>query len=263
MNTQVKKFLSAPTAAVLIVLLTVFAAIAGAQITPLSALAVRGLTQDEINTYQLPATTERSGGLATIAVGQATYLGALLDITIPANQIAGVTWALTAPANSNAALNSSPLGNNLPAFEPSDRLIYQVAGRQLLRPDVPGIYTVTATITTVGAGTATVSQMLTASTYRGIQACSGCHANGTASTDWSMVNSWQNTLHASIFTNGINGADGQSYGPSCWGCHTVGYDTNATVANGGFSQIMAQLNWTPPAVLQAGNFAAMPAALQT
>jgi hypothetical protein len=32
--------------------------------------------------------------------------------------------------------------------------------------------------------------------------------------------------------------------------------------NGGFDKIMAQLKWTPPAVLQPGNFEAMPAALK-
>ena len=261
MKTYFKKFLSAPTAAVLIVLLAVCAATGSAQ-TPVSQLAVRALSQDDIGTYKLPATTERSGGLATIGLGQATYLDALLDITIPANQIAGVTWALTSPANSAAALTDSPLDGTVPPYEPSDRLIYQVAGRKLLRADVAGVYTVTATITTVGAGTATVSRMLTASTYMGIQACSLCHSNGPGSTDWSMVNSWQNTLHAEIFKDGINGVNGASYGSSCWGCHTVGYDTNSTVANGGFDKIMAQLKWVPPSVLQPGNFEAMPAALK-
>jgi hypothetical protein len=262
MKIQLKKFLSAPTASTLIILLVVCAATGGAQTTPQSQLAVRALSQDDIGTYRLPATTERSGGLATIGLGQATYLDALLDINVPADQIAGVTWALTKPANSTAVLTESPLGNNVPPYEPSDRLIFQVAGRQLLRADVAGVYTVTATITTVGAGTVTVSRMLTASTYVGVGACSLCHSNGPGSTDWSMVNSWQKTLHAEIFKDGIDGVNGASYGSSCWGCHTVGYDTTATMPNGGFDKIMAQLNWTPPTVLQPGNFAAMPAALK-
>ena len=36
----------------------------------------------------------------------------------------------------------------MPVFLPSDRLIYQVAGRMLLRPDMAGHYTVTVTIAT-------------------------------------------------------------------------------------------------------------------
>jgi hypothetical protein len=262
MKIQLKKFLSAPTAVTLMILLLVCAATGGAQTTLQSQLAVRALSQDDIGNYKLPATTERSGGLATIGLGQATYLDALLDINVPSDQIAGVAWALTKPANSNAVLTDSPLGSNVPAYEPSDRLIFQVAGRQMLRADVAGVYTVTATITTVGAGTVTVSRMLTASTYVGVGACSLCHSNGPASTDWSMVNSWQKTLHAEIFKDGINGANGASYGSSCWGCHTVGYDTTATMPNGGFDKIMAQLKWTPPTVLQPGNFEAMPAALK-
>src|SRR5579864_3436850 len=120
MNTHMKMFLSAHTAAILIALLIACAATGSAQTTLPSQLAVRALSQDDIGTYKLPATTERSGGLATIGLGQAAYLDALLDITVPADQIASVTWALTQPANSTAVLTDSPLGNNVPAYEPSD-----------------------------------------------------------------------------------------------------------------------------------------------
>src|SRR5579862_8064749 len=131
MKIQLKRILSTPTAALLIVLLAVCVATGGAQTTLLSQLAVRALSQDDIGTYKLPATTERSGGLSTIGLGQATYLDALLDVNVPPDQIAGVTWALTSPAGSNAALTDSPLDKTVPAYEPSDRLIYQVAGRKL------------------------------------------------------------------------------------------------------------------------------------
>ena len=77
-----------------------------------------------------------------------------------------------------------------------------------------------------------------------------------------MVNAWSKTLHAEIFKDGINGLNGSSYGPSCWGCHTVGYDASATMPDGSFDDVMKQLGWAPPAVLQPGNFEAMPAALQ-
>jgi hypothetical protein len=235
-----------------------------AQTTLQAQLVNRPVTPDEITAYALPATTETSGGLTTVGVGQPAYLEADVDINVPASQISGVTWSLTSkPGGSNAVLSNDPLGAGVPVFLPSDRLIYQVAARQLLRPDVPGIYNISATITTAGSGVATVELMVTASTYMGVGACSQCHANGPAGTTWSMVNDWSTTAHSSIFANNINGVGGRtSYPSTCWSCHTVGFDTNATANNNGFSQLMAQLGWVAPTVLKPGNFAAMPAALQ-
>jgi hypothetical protein len=255
----------------LLVMLIALAAVPvlSGQTTLLAQLATRAVNHDEITNYKLPATTEVSAGISTIAVGQPVYLEAQVDISVPANQITGVTWKLTSkPGNSKATFTDSPLGANVPIYEPSDRLIYQVAGRTLLRPDVTGTYTVTATITTSANGAATTSQTLTASTYMGIAACSRCHSNGTPGTPWSMANAWSKTLHSEIFTDSINGAGASvngvpyPYTSACWGCHTVGYDTANTAPDGSFNEIMAQLGWTAPTVLKAGNFAAMPAALQ-
>src|SRR5262249_14378898 len=139
---------------------------------------------------------------------------------------------------------------------------FQVAGRKLLRPDLPGIYDVTVTITTAGSGTAIVSKMITASTYVGVQACSLCHSSGPKNTPWSMVEAWSKTSHSEIFKDNINGADGTTYPATCWGCHTVGYDTNKSAANGGFDDVMAKLGWQPPATMQPGNWDAVPKALQ-
>ncbi len=141
------------------------------------------MTPDDIAAYNLPATTENSGGLTTVGLGQPAYLEADVDIKVPASQISSVTWTLASkPAGSNAVLADNPLGSNVPVFLPSDRLTYQVAGRKLLRPDVAGIYNINATITTAGSGVATVAVMITASSYMGISACSQCHANGPAGT---------------------------------------------------------------------------------
>jgi hypothetical protein len=209
--------------------------------------------------------------LSTVGLGQPVYLEAQVDISVPASQIAGVTWALTQqPSGSTAVLADSPLGANVPIYEPTDQVIYQVAGRKVLRPDVAGVYFVTATVTTVSAGTATVHLMVTGSSYVGIQGCSLCHNNTNAGAPavFSMVAPWSKTLHAQIFSDNIDGKGAivngapYPYTSACWGCHTVGYDANATVANGGFTALMAQLKWTAPTVLQAGNFAAMPKALQ-
>jgi len=266
---RIHKCISTCGTCLLVVLLAALCAANGYAQTPNAQLIVRPMTPDDIAAYSLPAATERSGGLTTVGLGQPAYLEADVDITIPASQISGVTWSLASkPAGSKAVLAADPLGSGVPVFLPSDRLIYQVAGRQLLRPDVAGIYNISATITTAGSGVATVEVMITASSYMGISACSECHANGPAGTTWSMVNDWSTTAHASIFTNSINGNGAKvngvpyPYTAECWLCHTVGFDTSATVPNGGFSALMTQLGWTAPTVLQAGNFAAMPASLQ-
>jgi hypothetical protein len=239
------------------------APILSAQTSLQARLTLRPITRDDLAAYGLPSTMELSGGLSTVGVGQPAHLEADVDIAVAASQIAGVTWTLTSkPANSNAVLQDSPLGNDVPVYEPSDRLIYQVAGRKLLRPDVAGIYNISATITTVGSGVATVTTMVTAGTYMGISTCSLCHSNGPAGTTWSKVNDWSKTLHAEIFKDNINGADGTTYATSCWGCHTVGYDLSATVPNGGFNFVQTQLGWTPPAIMQPGNWDAVPQALQ-
>ncbi|HYL36268.1 MAG TPA: hypothetical protein VEV17_10185 [Bryobacteraceae bacterium] len=253
--------LRAAASVVMAALMAVVAAgTAGAQ-TPNAQLVSRALSQDDMTYYSLSTTLERSGGLSTVGVGQAIYLEADLDNTIPASQIASVTWELTSkPAGSNAAFSDSPLGPNVPVYEPSDRVIFQVAGRTLLRADVPGQYLVKATITTVGAGTVTVSLALTASTYMGIGTCTGCH--GIASSKpWSMVDYWQQTLHSQIFTQGMNGVASDHYAASCLGCHTVGYDTDPNAANGGFDDIAKQLGWVFPTP-GPGVFDALPAALK-
>jgi len=223
-------------------------------------LAARPLTPGDISAYKLPSTTRVSGGLTTVSVGEPLYLEAQIDIGIPAQSIGGVTWTLTTkPANSTAVLSDSPLGSDVPVFERSDRLVYQVAGRKVLRPDVVGPYVVTAIITAGSTGTTTLAQTFIAATYVGKAACTVCLGGGLVEA---MVPSWSQTLHAGIFTQGINGVLGSGYGTGCLGCHTVGYDANATVPNGGFFSLAKQLNWTFPTSLQPTNFDALPAALK-
>ena len=231
-----------------------------AQTTMAPRLVVRALTNGDIANYKLPSTTQISGGLETVGLGEPLYLEVQIDIGIPANQIAGVIWSISdKPSGSTATLTASPLGSNVPIAEPSDRLVYQVAGRQLLRPDIHGMYVVSATVTAGSSGTATLAQTFIAGTYVGVAACSKCHSGGLAAV---IVPSWSQTAHASLFTNGINGVEGTGYGSGCIACHTVGYDANSTVNDGGFSYEATQLGWTFPTVLQVGNFAAMPSTLQ-
>jgi hypothetical protein len=262
MGVRVKQRLPRALAGLLAVALLAVAATTtlSAQTTMAPRLVVRALTNGDIANYNLPSTTQISGGLETVGLGEPLYLEVQVDIGIPAQQIAGVIWSITdKPSGSTATLASSPLGSNVPIAEPSDRLVYQVAGRQLLRPDVHGLYVVSATVTAGSSGTTTLAQTFIAGTYVGISACTKCHNGGLAAV---MVPSWSTTEHASMFTNGINGVDGSEYGSGCISCHTVGYDANSKVNDGGFSYEATQLGWTFPTTLQPGNFAAMPATLQ-
>ena len=231
-------------------------------------LIPRPLTPDEINTLKLPA-LETSGGLTSVGLGQAVYLEADVDIKVPPSQISHVSWSITSkPSGSKAALADSPLGSIVPVFLPSDRSVYQVAARKLFRPDVAGVYNFSATIFTAGSGMATVELMIIGGSYTGIAGCSKCHTNGQPGTIFTIGKSWAKTGHASIFTQNINGQGAQEngkpypYTAECWGCHTVGFDTNATEPNAGFSNLMDILKWTPPTEFQPGNFEAMPKALQ-
>jgi len=233
-----------------------------AQTTTLAPrLAQRAVTNGDIATYKLPSTTQVSGGLGTVGLGEPLYLEVQVDASLAASSLGGVTWAITeAPSGSAAKLAASPLGASVPVAEPSDRLIYQVAGRQLLQPDLHGLYVVTATVTVGGTAT-TLAQSYIAGTYVGVATCTQCHGGGLAQA---MVTPWSKTAHASIFTNVINGTAiaGYTESASCAPCHSVGYDANSSVNDGGFSYLAKQLSWAFPTTGQAGNFQGMPAALQ-
>jgi hypothetical protein len=221
----------------------------------------RPLTPGEIANYKLPADTEVSGGQLTRGVGQPFYLEADVNNAISATNTIAVTWALTdKPAGSMAALTTSPLGTNVPVYGPSDQLVFQAAGRTLLRADVAGQYTVAATITAADGTTTNLTQTLTAGTYMGINTCALCHSGGLVTPN--KVVPWSQTAHAHIFTDGINGVLGSHYSQSCLPCHTVGYDTNTNAVDGGFDDVAKQLGWTFPTSLQPTNFASLPPALQ-
>ena len=236
--------------------------------TPLNAqLVLRPLTPGEVaNTnYSLPASTEVSagsgpGGIVTVPLGEPAYLEADVSIDVAASNIAGVTWTLTnAPVGSAATLQASPLGPQVPVYEPSDQLVYQVAGRKLLRPDVVGQYTVIASIATAGGVTTNLTLTFTAATYMGINTCALCHSGGQGAID--QYNPWSGTAHATIFSKGIDGnlGIGPLYDSRCLPCHTVGYDTNTNAVNGGFDDIANELGWTMPTVITNGNWASIQA----
>ena len=106
-----------------------------------------------------------------------------------------------------------------------------MAGRQLLVPDLHGLYVVSATVTIGGTPTA-LAQSYVGGTYVGVAVCTQCHGGGLAEA---LVTPWSKTAHASVFTDVINGTAiaGDTESASCAACHTVGYDANSTVNDGG------------------------------
>jgi len=196
-----------------------------------------------------------SGGLFTVGLGQPVYLDALVTNGIPASNVLGVTWILTnVPVGSTAALAPSPLGTNVPIYSPADRAVFQLAGRQMFRPDVVGQYTITALVNTNG-GNLVLTRGITGSRYMGLQTCALCHSGGAIADD--KYTTFTNTAHASFFKRAIDGQESSYYASYCISCHVVGYDTNPLAVNGGFDDVAAQVGWTFPTVLTNGNWAAM------
>ncbi len=227
-------------------------------------LKLRPLTPTEIHLYGFTGTNggQVSAGLTTVAIGEPAYLEALVNLGLDPASITKVTWTLAAkPAGSAATILPSPLGTNVPVYNPADQLQYQVAGRALLRPDVVGTYTVTVTIQTANSGSTNLSLNITGATYLGVQTCAACHSGAFAGVP-NIYSSYTNTPHASMFTRAIDGLLSSHYNKSCIVCHTLGYDTNAVAVNGGFDDMATLLGWTFPSVLTNGNWAAMPSQLQ-
>lgn len=219
----------------------------------------RPITPGDKTRYGLASSLEVSAGLNTVGIGTPIYLEAEVSSTIAASNITSVTWSLTTPVGSTAVLGNSPLGANVPVYEPADRTPYQVAARTLLRPDLTGQYTVSAAITISGS-TTNLTKTFTAGTYTGVRVCALCHSGSVEAPD--MYHSWQTTGHSMMFSNGISGYLGSYYSTVCLPCHTVGYDVNTNAVNGGFDDIMAQTGWKFPTILTNSNWSAVPPALQ-
>ncbi len=237
----------------------------GATSAPLpTRLSLRPLTQTEIKppagypNYGLASTIQKSAGLPNTGLGQPFYL----EVQVPTGtKVTNIDWSVTVPTSSTAALTDSPLGANVPLFEPADKLVYDLGGRKLLVPDKTGAYKVTAVVSTDSTNVpVTLTQSLQAGTYKGAEFCLSCH-NGPDNGGASDKTSWTNTLHASMFTRNIDDP-ASGYKSSCIVCHTVGFDTAPKAVNGGFDDVMTLTGWTFPTVLAPGNWAAVPADLQ-
>ena len=236
----------------------------------------RPLTPQEVEAIYidvLPEGTRVGSGLFTVGVGAPIYLEVLVDKD---SVVEGVTWSLDgAPDGSGAELLASPLSDEVPIWSPGDREVHDVAGgsamgRRLLVPDVVGQYSVSAVVDT-GDGSATAIQIFTAATYVGVgivgdnepqfPQCAVCHAD--------MAEAWAGTDHATKLEREINGLGSSHYNGDCVHCHSVGFDESPLAVNGGFDDVATEHGWEFPtddegnALLQGGNFDAMPPEVQT
>ena len=98
---RIPKCISTLSTCLLAVLLVALCAASGYAQTLKAQLTTRAMSRDDIAAYSLPATTELTGGLTTVGLGQPAFLEAEVDITVPPSQISSVTWTLASkPANS-------------------------------------------------------------------------------------------------------------------------------------------------------------------
>lgn len=223
-------------------------------------LQIRPLTPQEVKDYGLTG-VQTGSGLSTVAIGQPAYIDALINLAVTNTDNVTVDWSLTAtPVGAAAVLTESPLGANVPPYKMADRLTTKVAGRTMIRPDLVGQYTISASITSLTSGSTNLTLTLTAGTYLGANTCALCHSGGLIASN--TYAPWLQTAHASAFTKAIDGESTDHFTPNCIKCHVVGFDANTNSANGGFDDIAAQTGWQFPTTLTNGNWAAMPDALK-
>ena len=230
-------------------------------------ITLRPLTPQEIYDYGLTG-VKGASGLSTTPVGEPVYLEVLVNNAVPNADITNVTWTLTArPAGSAAALEASPLGANVPTYKIADRInqsgapVFKVAGRTMLRQDIVGSYTVSASIRTASSGNTNLTQRITASSYLGVNAsCVLCHSGGIIAPN--RYTNWIDTAHAHTFEKAISGQSPDYFSASDLVYRTTGNDGNTNANNGGFDFAATTNGWTFPTSLTGTNWSAMPEGLK-
>ena len=212
----------------------------------------RPLTPQDLTDYSLTNLTQGAAGGLVVHLGGPAYLEALVTKDTVVTQ---VVWSLDSkPGGSASLLTNSPLGGAIPTYDPGDTNDYDVAGRQLLVPDVDGLYVVSVDVMTDTNGTVSATNTVVGSTYIGASQCGICHAT--------QKTAWDATGHAVFFATNISGYGSSYYRESCISCHTVGYDTTPGAVNGGFDDITNSLGWAWPTNLVPTNWTGMDATLQ-
>jgi hypothetical protein len=223
-------------------------------------LQIRPLTPQEVKDYGLTG-IQTASGLSTVAVGQPAYFDLIINAAVTNGEVVSVTWSLTnTPAGSAAGLTNSPLGTNVPPYRMIERTAAKVGGRMMIRPDVPGQYTIKVSVVSLGTGSTNLTRTITAGTYIGAQTCALCHSGGLIASN--TYTPWSMTAHATAFQLAIDGQNTDHFSQNCIKCHAVGFDANTNANNGGFDDVAKQTGWVFPTTFTNGNWAAMPTALK-
>jgi len=248
-----------------------------AALTVVVKIQPRPVTPQDIKTWGLTNTTQKSHGLVNTGVGQPIYLETLVT---KAAAVTNVVWRLTVPTGSVATnLLASPITNGVPPYDIGDQIAYQVASRKVLVPDIVGStlkgdYNVYVTVYTLTNGIVQATNTFFGSKYEGMYGddvslgCETCHYQlPTDNPKLTCVANVALTAHASAFTREINGESGSNFTQSsCASCHVLGYDATAAATNGGFDDVMLQSGWTWPTnlatVAATNNWNLIPSSLQ-
>ncbi len=224
--------------------LLLFAGVVQSQ-TPNAKIEVVGMSPYQFaKHYGSQGSRTATSGLNTVGKGSIVYLDAE---DLNEGTITSVTWSiLSKPVGSVAVIDSASK-------------VFTT-----MKVDSIGQYMVEVSLTTSG-GTAKDTVTINSATYIGVgnfeggtpsyalgQCALGCHS--------ANVDSWTTSVHAVFFKDAIDGTDLRQthYSKTCIGCHTTGYDTNAT--NGGFDDLMKTSGWTFPSTYVDTNFAHLQAA---
>lgn len=186
-----------------------------------------------------------ASGLRSVAKGTYVYLRAWNFGDTAAIQSA--TWTMLVKPSGSAATLAGLTG--LPTW-------------QKFKADLTGTYQVqVSVVTSTGSKDTTVT--LYAATYVGTGGfdnipaafpnCMSCHNGQPTFTD--IFNRWKVTGHATSFKTGISTLN-SGFGPSCFKCHTMGYDHNIVASNNGFDDKAVDLgwNWSSYAPPKPGNW---------
>jgi len=213
-----------PFLAILVISTLVCTALAGAGIEVLT-VSPRLIADDETGFLD-----QRTTGLSNVGLGDKCYLTVRPDN--PDDQLTSIAWFFAGRPASSAA-----------AFQFVDQ------AQTWFIPDRIGEYIVQVTAqSTLTGETMTFQRRILGAVFTGVGGrnneapqfpqCQLCHG--------AIVDRWETTRHAHVLENHLNGQRSDQYDPTCFECHTVGFNAQSVAANNGFSHtariLQADLN---------------------
>ncbi len=243
-----------------------------------STLAITKFSIDIDKQFDLD-TNPNLVGIDTEQVGLSTYHLRVVVMDAAAISKTGTVTVISSsvspaqpsiPLGERQYLTAMPIGTNASTY--SWTVVAKPAGSTAvienpktrtaaLRPDKEGDYVLQLAVTG-GGQTSNSFTTIKGATFVGVSACASCHGpNGQVGLE-DYYGPWTQTKHATFFQRSVDGFTSSYYNESCVSCHTVGYNKAPLANNGGFDDVQKAHGWKFPTVLQAGNYATIPPALQ-